>query len=152
MNPELKQNGDSLNYEVETPTVEVNVDTDTVGTLVADPTSTRSSEQWRQIGEKFSSILADLPDYLTDFFSQYRRPIITIGLLFGAIVSVKLTLAILDAINDIPLLAPTFELIGLGYGAWFVYRYLLRASNRKELAEDIGGLKDQIVGRGFPKS
>ena len=52
----------------------------------------------------------------------------------------------LDALNGIPLVSPTFELIGIGYSAWFVNRYLLKASNRQELAQEIQGLKQQVVG------
>jgi hypothetical protein len=37
-------------------------------------------------------------------------------------------------------------LIGIGYSAWFVNRYLLKASNRQELAQEIQGLKQQVVG------
>ncbi|WP_243903127.1 CAAD domain-containing protein, partial [Aetokthonos hydrillicola] len=47
---------------------------------------------------------------------------------------------------DIPLVAPTFELIGIGYSVWFVYRYLLKASTRQELTDEIAGLKTQVVG------
>uniref|UniRef100_A0ACD5GQJ7 CAAD domain-containing protein n=1 Tax=Desertifilum tharense IPPAS B-1220 TaxID=1781255 RepID=A0ACD5GQJ7_9CYAN len=53
---------------------------------------------------------------------------------------------VVDAINDIPLLAPFFELVGIGYSAWFVYRYLRLASTRQELANKIQGLKDDVVG------
>ena len=54
--------------------------------------------------------MGNLPDYVSDFFKEYRRPIVTIGLIFAAFISVKLVLALLGAINEIPLLAPTFEL------------------------------------------
>ena len=105
------------------------------------------SQQVQEIWDKFSATLGDLPDYVTDFFREYRRPIITVGLIFAAIISVKLVLAILGAVNEVPLLSPVFELIGLTYSGWFVYRYLLRASNRQELIEDFNGLKDQILGK-----
>ena len=48
--------------------------------------------------------------------------------------------------NDIPLVSPTFELIGIGYSVWFVYRYLLKASTRQELTHEISTLKTQVVG------
>ncbi len=70
----------------------------------------------------------------------------------GSIVGVKVLLAILDALNDIPLVAPTFELIGIGYSAWFVYRYLLKASTRKELTTEITTLKSQVVGQQIPEA
>ncbi|MGG6294716.1 CAAD domain-containing protein [Leptolyngbya sp. AN02str] len=107
----------------------------------------QAGEQWKQITDKATALLADLPEYVTSFFGEYRRPIVTIGLIAGAIVAVKLTLAILGSINDIPLLAPSFELIGIGYSAWFIYRYLLKASNRKELSEDFNSLKSQVLGQ-----
>jgi hypothetical protein len=37
-----------------------------------------------------------------------------------------------------------FELVGLGYSAWFTYRYLLFKSSREELVEDIETLKKKI--------
>jgi hypothetical protein len=44
------------------------------------------------------------------------------------------------------LVAPLFELIGLGYTAWFVYRYLLSAASRQELSQEIQALKNQVFG------
>ncbi|CAK8575277.1 unnamed protein product [Lathyrus sativus] len=38
------------------------------------------------------------------------------------------------------------ELVGLGYTGWFLYRYLLFKSSRKELATDIEALKKKIAG------
>jgi threonine/homoserine/homoserine lactone efflux protein len=56
-------------------------------------------------------------------------------------------LALLDALNDIPLLLPILELIGLAYTTWFVYRYLISAVSRQELSEEIKSLKDYVLGR-----
>ncbi|MEO0491699.1 MAG: CAAD domain-containing protein, partial [Cyanobacteria bacterium J06659_2] len=64
----------------------------------------------------------------------------------SAAIAVRLTLAILGALNGIPLLPALLELIGLGYTAWFVYRYLWRAANRQELVENFNSLKDQVLG------
>jgi len=60
-----------------------------------------------------------------------------------AAITVKVVLAVLDALNDIPLLTPTFELVGIAYSVWFVNRYLLKASSRQELAEEIQSLRDK---------
>lgn len=115
--------------------------------LLLPPQDTNpTNEQVAQFVERFKSFLSSLPEYLSDFFSEYKRPLITLGLIFGGVVTVKLTFALLDALDDIPLLAPTFELVGFGYSVWFVYRYLLKASTRQELAKEVGDLKDQIVG------
>ncbi len=146
--PELKQAEYSTS---DTPSVTIepsssSIQLDQAGTLAPLSTS-EGNEQWREIGEKAYSFLALLPEYLGRFFSEYRKPLVTLGLIFGSIVSVKLTLALLGAINDVPLLEPTFELIGLIYTVWFVYRYLLKSSNRQELGQEFDKLKSQVVGK-----
>jgi hypothetical protein len=136
MEPEVKN-------EINTPDF---LNTDDTGKLTSLGTEESPGEEWREYVDKVTEFVADLPKYLSDFFGQYKSPFVTIGLLLAALIAVRLVLAILSSVNDIPLLAPTFELIGLGYTAWFVYRYLLRASNRKELVSDFNELKSQVLG------
>jgi hypothetical protein len=107
----------------------------------------QSQEEWLKYGQQISGFLGRLPNYLGNFFNQYKQPIVSVGLVITAIVTVKVLLAVLDSLNDIPLVAPTFELIGIGYSAWFVYRYLLKASTRQELTSEITTLKSQVVGK-----
>lgn len=64
----------------------------------------------------------------------------------GAVVALWFSSTIVGAINSVPLLPKIMELIGLGYTGWFVYRYLLFKSSRKELVEDIETLKGKITG------
>ncbi|MBD6617379.1 hypothetical protein FNW02_16470 [Komarekiella sp. 'clone 1'] len=110
------------------------------------PPAPEPEPQWQQVSRQIAQFLEQLPDYLSRFFNEYSQSLITVALIFAAIVTVKVVLAILDAINDIPLLSPTFELIGIGYATWFTSRYLIKASTRQELAEEIQVLKEQIVG------
>jgi len=112
-----------------------------------DETDSETMEQIKRVTAQVVDNLGELPKYFGEFFQEYRRPLLALGLIFGAFIAVKLTLAILDAINDVPVLAPLFELIGLIYSGWFIYRYLLKASNRSELASEMNALKDQILGR-----
>jgi hypothetical protein len=56
-------------------------------------------------------------------------------------------LAIVAAVNSIPLFAPFFQAIGLGYTGWLVYRYLLHASTRAELGQEINKLKSKVTGK-----
>ncbi|KAE8721472.1 Protein CURVATURE THYLAKOID 1A [Hibiscus syriacus] len=64
----------------------------------------------------------------------------------GAVVAVWLSSILVGAINSVPLLPKIMELVGLGYTGWFVYKYLLFKSSRKELATDIETLKSKIAG------
>ncbi|BAU44781.1 MULTISPECIES: CAAD domain-containing protein [Cyanophyceae] len=136
MEPEVKN-------EINTPDF---INAEDTGKLTSFGTEENTGEEWREYVDKATEFVADLPKYLSEFFGQYKSPFVTIGLLLAALIAVRLVLAILRSVNDIPLLAPTFELIGLGYTAWFVYRYLLRASNRKELVNDFNELKSQVLG------
>ena len=105
-----------------------------------------SDQPWREYLDDVLEILAKIPDYVGQFFADYKQPLITLGMFAAAIITVKVTLAILDALNDIPLLAPMLELVGLGYTGWFVWRYLWKASNRQELSTEFEAIKKQILG------
>lgn len=110
------------------------------------PSTAQSDEQWKQIGTQVSEFFAQLPDYLGRFFNTYKQPLINVALILAAIILLRVILAVLNALNGIPLLKPTFELIGIGYTVWFVNRYLLKTSNRQELSSEIETLKDQVAG------
>lgn len=100
----------------------------------------------QKIVNQVSSFFAELPEYIGRFYQQYKLAITTLGLFLGAIVTLKVFLAVLDALNDIPLFAPFFELVGIGYVAWFTKRYLLQAQTRKELASEFHSLKEEVLG------
>jgi hypothetical protein len=106
-----------------------------------------SMSQVQELLEPVIDFLAKLPDEIGHFFADYKRPLTTLFVFISGIVTVYVTLAVLDAIRDIPLLSPLFELVGLGYTGWFVYRYLLRASTRSELVSEFDALKKQVVGK-----
>ena len=148
MNPETvgPESSDYSTSEVEQPKlVEVN-NGETKLLPPPQPSTGISDTQWQQYGERIAEFLQSLPKYVTSFVENNKGPLGTIGIILGSLVTVKLTLALLDAINDIPLVAPTLELIGIGYAGWFVYRYLLTAATRRELSEEIKTLKNQVLG------
>lgn len=128
---------------VDPVTVNINPDSGAITKVSTDS----SDEQWREVGAKVSDFLADLPTYLSDFFGEYKRPIVTIGLFIASLIALKLLLAVLSAINDLPLFSSLFELIGMGYSAWFVYRHLLTASARESLAGEFSSLRQQVLGK-----
>jgi hypothetical protein len=111
------------------------------------PPATTNNTQWQQISQQVTDFLAELPGYIGSFYQQYSQPILTVLLILSAIVTLKVVLALVGAINDIPLLAPLFELIGISYSGWFTFRYLLKASTRQELNAEINTLKNQVFGK-----
>lgn len=111
------------------------------------PPAAEPESQLQQISRQVSEFLEQLPEYLSSFFRDYKQPLITVALILAAIVTAKIVLAVLNAINGTPLLSPLFELIGISYTTWFIFRYLLKASTRQELADEIQSLKSQFLGR-----
>lgn len=143
MEPEIVKN--DYTVEAEQPKAEVKVEE--AGLWDFKLSSEPSTEQLLLLGYRISSFLDALPSYLTYFFGAYKRPIVIVGLILTTFILVKLMLALLDALNDIPLLLPILELIGLAYTTWFVYRYLISAVSRQELSEEIKSLKEYVLGR-----
>ncbi|MEG4271241.1 MULTISPECIES: CAAD domain-containing protein [unclassified Microcoleus] len=135
--------------ETETITEVVTVDLveDKPGVMTTVTTTETTASQFQDIKDQVITILSELPAYLSNFFADYQKPLITVGLILAGGISIKVMLGVLGALNDVPLVAPVFELIGMGYTGWFVYRYLLKASDRQELLTEIDSLKEQVVGR-----
>ncbi|MEH2258216.1 CAAD domain-containing protein [Nostoc sp.] len=117
------------------------------GNIVILPPASENEEQWQRIGRQISIFLAKLPEYIGRFYQEYKLPIISFALLVIAVTALRIFLAVLNAINDIPLLSPILELIGLSYTIWFTFRYLLKDSTRQELVAEIRLLQKQILGR-----
>lgn len=97
--------------------------------------------------EEILAFLSELPENLGSFFRDYKRPLTTVGLIVAFLITFKILVGLVEIINEIPLIKPTFETVGLGYSAWFIYRYLLKADNRKELSADFNTLKEEILGK-----
>ena len=96
--------------------------------------------QGRQIGNNITGFFAELPENISRFFQKYKQPITNILLVLAAFIALRVLFAVLAAFNSIPLLAPTFQLIGIFYSVWFINRYLLKKPNREELIEKLRSL------------
>jgi hypothetical protein len=110
--------------------------------LSSDSPSTNMPDWMKQSAD----IVTEVPAYVGQIYGEYKTAINYVGLFLGVLVGAKLTLAVLSAVNEIPLLAPAFEIIGIGYTVYFVWRYLLQASTRNELTSGIDDLKSEIFG------
>lgn len=143
MTTEIVKSEEMIEVQEEAPIVEVKVEDSLKLSKMPSP-KTAKEEQWLQFGEKTSEFITDLQNSVGEFFQKYQPLLASLGWIFLALISVKVMLALLDAINDIPLLSVLLELIGLGYGIWFIYRYLLTAATRQELSGEIQNFKKQV--------
>lgn len=117
-----------------------------VGGMMTPRTSPASDQSWQEWVDVVVDFLAKIPEQLGGFFAEYKKPLTTLGLIVTAAITVYITLSVLDAIDNIPLLSSILELVGLGYTVWFVTRYLLKASTRDELFAEFNSLKQQVLG------
>lgn len=122
------------------------------GATSASVTPDATTSQLDGIKNQIVTILSDLPEYVTAFVKDYQKPLVTVGLILAILVSLRVLVAVLDVLNGIPLVQPTFEIVGLSYSIWFVYRYLLSASTRSELSSQLEQLKQQVAGDKSPKN
>jgi hypothetical protein len=113
-----------------------------------DATSMANSatQNWQTIQSNTKTFFEDVSSSTIAFFKNNRQLWTTLGIVFLAIISVKLLFAGLNAIEDIPLVAPLLKIIGLVYLVWFVVRYLLRQRDRQELVEKIEHTKAEVLG------
>ncbi|MBD1217798.1 MAG: CAAD domain-containing protein [Aphanizomenon flos-aquae Clear-A1] len=102
--------------------------------------------QWQQIGKQIIEFLNKLPEYLGSIVNNNKQGLITLVLILSALVTVKVAMALLDSVNDLPLLQPIFELIGLFYSCWFAFRYLLKFETRQELSHKFNSFKQKSLG------
>ncbi|MBE9223313.1 CAAD domain-containing protein [Cyanobacterium stanieri LEGE 03274] len=122
------------------------VDNEMGGIISASQPASGGEQPWQEWVDVAVDFLSGVPEQLGNFFGEYKQPLTTLGLIVTAAVTVYITLSVLDAIGNIPLLSSILELVGLGYSAWFTTRYLLKASTREELFAEFNGLKKQILG------
>ena len=140
--PPMKE---AAKVKAESPKVEVKVEPP--GAIVGGVPETSSDREWQEWVQPVVDVISKLPDYLVAFIEQYKQPLLVLAVFLSGIIAVKVTLAVLDAINGVPLLAPIFELVGIGYTGWFVWRYLLKVETRQELYSEFEALKAQVLGR-----
>jgi CAAD domains of cyanobacterial aminoacyl-tRNA synthetase len=140
------------NFSDDTQTItevtKIDMVTDEAGTITTVTTTETPKDQFQDIKDQVVTIVSELPVYISNFFAEYQKPIVTVGLIVAGGITIKVMLGVLDALDDVPFVTPFFELVGIGYTAWFVYRYMLKASDRQELLAEIESLKEQVVGKG----
>jgi valyl-tRNA synthetase len=81
-----------------------------------------------------------------DFFQTYQRSLLGLGAIGLLIFVIELLKAILDTVNQVPILASLMEIVGLGYAVWYGKRNIWDASERQRLWQQVQQLKQDIVG------
>jgi Flp pilus assembly protein TadB len=105
-----------------------------------------AEEAWASFQVKANAFLAKAIQSTGTFFEQNKQLLSILGWTLLTLLGIRVVFAALDAIDDIPLVTPVLKLIGLATVAWFIWRYLLRANNRQELAQMFNNAKAELFG------
>lgn len=149
MSTEITQTQEGAQVKTETTVIEM----PTGDPIVIQNTTieTPPSEDWLRDQARMSAFFDDPIGYTSKVLNPYKRILIAIGWVLLAIAGAWLVLSVLGAVlsiaTSIPVLSPLFELIGVIYTGWFIYRYLLTASQRQELSQKIDAFKSEFVGK-----
>ena len=84
--------------------------------------------------------------YLGQVYQAAKKPGTVLLLLLTSAAALKVTATALAALNSLPVMRQFFQLVGLSYSAWFGGRYVLKASNRRQLWENATGFWDEVIG------
>ncbi len=106
----------------------------------------QSKAEIQQLGNEANQLLSESLTEINLLSKKNLQVLSIVGLIVVASITLKITIAVLDAINHLPLLPTFFELIGIGYILWFGKRYVLFAKNRQELSVKIKELKVEVLG------
>jgi hypothetical protein len=142
-----------VNEDGEVKTGSVEVDVPLSGSILASvPSSTTGStsesaeDTWKSFQTQTSTFFANIAESLSEFFKNNKPLLINLGWVLLALLGLQLLFTILDVVDNLPLISPILKLVGLIYIGWFVWRYLLRASNRQELGQIIDHTKSELLG------
>lgn len=115
--------------------------------LIQSSSATENAEEtWTTFQVKAKAFFADATQTVQTFFRENQQILSILGWVLLALLGIRVVFAALDAIDDIPLVTPALKLIGLTTVAWFIWRYLIRANNRQELAQMFDRTKSELFG------
>ena len=84
--------------------------------------------------------------YAGQTYNAAKKPASVLLLLLLAALGIRLAVAVVAGINTLPPVGRFFQMIGVGYTTWFGGRYLLKATNRRQLWDNTVEFWDEVVG------
>jgi CAAD domains of cyanobacterial aminoacyl-tRNA synthetase len=105
-----------------------------------------TEESWDSFQAQATDFLASTTQSIVAFFKSNRSLMTKLGWVFLAFLGIRILFAAVGAIDDIPLMSPLLKLIGLISVGQFVWRYLLKASDRQAFVEKIDQVKAEFLG------
>ncbi len=100
----------------------------------------------QQMTATISAFLEHPARYFDNFFADYKKPVLSLSVLLGIGVTYKVLDSMLDAIDELPLLAGLFQLVGLIYTIRFGVKKVATAEKRAQVVADLQQLWAEVSG------
>ena len=104
-----------------------------------------SPEEEATSSSQTNQFVNSLTEELTKLVAQNKQLLVVAGIFLCVLVALKMAGAMMATIAEIPFLAPLLKIVGIVYSGWFIYRYLIRASQRQELFGRITAAKENFL-------
>ncbi|XP_071689636.1 protein CURVATURE THYLAKOID 1C, chloroplastic [Rutidosis leptorrhynchoides] len=98
-------------------------------------------------GRSESSTSLNIVESVQNVWDKPEDRLALLGLGFSSVVALWASLNVVTAIDKLPVVPGVFELIGILFSTWFVYRYLLFKPDRKELVQIINKSLSDVIGQ-----
>lgn len=115
--------------------------------LPAAPSTDESAEEsWKSFQAQATNFFATVTQSTVTFFRENQQLLGTLGWILLSLLGIRVLFASLDAVDDVPLMSSFLKIIGLVSVSRFVWRYLVRASDRQELTQKLSRVKEELLG------
>lgn len=94
-----------------------------------------------------SAALEDVLKKVQEAWEKTDDKVAIAGLGVAGLVALWAAAGLINAIDKLPLVPNFFEIVGILFSGWFVYRYLLFKPDREELFKIIDETKSKITGQ-----
>lgn len=113
----------------------------------AEQATAEAAETWQSFQTSASSFLTNAISSAKALFSRNRRFFTTLGWLLLALLGVRILFAVLETIDELPLVTPILKLIGLVTVVQFTRRYLIREQDRQDLRQLLNRTRAEFLGQ-----
>ena len=134
------------NTDIQTPVETPNPPEPNPNPEALESATDSTQDLWVSIQTKNKAFFENVFTYISHFFKDNQKLLTTLGLIYLGIIAIDLLFAGLNAIDGLPLVTPVLKLVGLYYVGQFIWRYLIREHDRRELMESVNRTKAEILG------
>jgi len=116
-------------------------------TIVATKATKEPETTVNTTADESAAALEDVLKKVQDAWEKTDDKVAISGLGVAGFVTLWAAAGLINAVDKLPLVPSLFEIVGILFSGWFVYRYLLFKPDREDLFKIIDGIKEKITGQ-----